>query len=66
MLENSQWCSSDPLCSEHNPRRTGKLTGASCHACSLVAETSCEYANRFLDRALICDLARVSGVGYFA
>jgi hypothetical protein len=65
MLEHSQWCSSDPLCTEHNPRRTGKLTGASCHACSLVAETSCEYANRFLDRALICDLAGISGTGYF-
>lgn len=65
MLEQSQWCSSDPLCTEHNPRRTGKLTGASCHACCLVAETSCEYANRFLDRALICDLAGISGTGYF-
>jgi hypothetical protein len=66
MLESSQWCSSDPLCMEHNPYRTGKLTGASCHACSLLAETSCELSNRFLDRALVRDLARVHDTGYFS
>lgn len=65
LLENSQWCSSDPLCTEHDPRQTGKLTGASCHACSLLAETSCELANRFLDRALLRDLAGTTGTGYF-
>jgi hypothetical protein len=65
LLENAQWCSSDPLCSEHDPMQTGKLNGAACHACGLVAETSCEFANRFLDRALICDLVGVSGTGYF-
>lgn len=66
MLEMAQWCSSDPLCTEHNPLQTGKLNGASCHACSLIAETSCEMANRLLDRALICDLVGISGTGYFS
>lgn len=65
LLENAQWCSSDPLCSEHDPMQTGKLNGAACHACGLVAETSCEFANRFLDRALICDLVGGSRTGYF-
>jgi hypothetical protein len=65
LLENAQWCSSDPLCSEHNPLQTGKLNGASCHACGLISETSCEFANRLLDRALVCDLVGVSGTGYF-
>jgi len=65
LLESAQWCSSDPLCTEHDPRKTGKLNGASCHACSLVAETSCEYGNRFLDRALLCDLPGSSGTGFF-
>lgn len=65
LLESAQWCSSDPLCSEHDPLQTGKLNGACCHACGLVSETSCEYANRLLDRALICDLVGVSGTGYF-
>jgi hypothetical protein len=66
LLESAQWCSSDPLCSEHDPMQTGKLNGACCHACGLVSETSCEFANRLLDRALICDLVGVSGTGYFA
>jgi len=65
LLESSQWCTSDPLCTEHDPRKTGKLNGASCHACSMVAETSCEYGNRFLDRALLCDLPGSSGTGFF-
>ena len=65
LLEHAQWCSSDPLCMEHNPSLTGKLNGASCHACSLVAETSCELSNHMLDRALIRDLADLRGTGYF-
>ncbi len=64
-LENAQWCSSDPLCAEHDPMQTGKLNGAACHACALASEISCEMGNRFLDRALICDLVGVSGTGYF-
>jgi len=66
LLESAQWCSSDPLCMEHDPHLTGKLNGAACHACSLVAETSCVLANRFLDRALVFDLPGMSGTGYFA
>lgn len=66
LLEHARWCSADPLCMEHNPSRTGKLNGASCHVCSLVAETSCERANRFLDRAFITDLPGLDeGTGYF-
>lgn len=64
-LESAQWCSSDPLCTEHSPLRTGKLNGAACHACGLIAETSCEWANRLLDRALVCDLVDIAGTGYF-
>lgn len=66
LLESAQWCSSDPLCSEHDPLHTGKLTGAGCHACCLIAETSCEISNRLLDRALVRDLAGVKGTGYFS
>ncbi len=66
LLDDAQWCSSDPLCSEHDPRLTSQLNGAACHACSLVSETSCEQGNRFLDRALVCDLHNVSGTGFFS
>lgn len=52
-LERATICSSDPLCSEHNPGIDRSLHAASCHACTFVAETSCERGNRYLDRALL-------------
>lgn len=52
-LNRSKICSSDPLCSEHNPEKDRSLHAAACHACSLVAETSCERGNRYLDRSLL-------------
>lgn len=52
-LNRAKVCSSDPLCSEHDPEKDRTLHGASCHACSLVAETSCEKGNRYLDRSLL-------------
>lgn len=52
-LSRAKICSSDPLCSEHDPEKDRSLHAASCHACSLVAETSCERGNRYLDRSLL-------------
>lgn len=52
-LRRAAVCSSDPLCSEHNPAGDRTLHNASCHACAFVAETSCERGNRYLDRALL-------------
>lgn len=52
-LNRAKICSSDPLCSEHDPEKDRSLHGAACHACSLVAETSCERGNRYLDRSLL-------------
>jgi hypothetical protein len=52
-LSRSEVCASDPLCSEHDPSKDRSLHLASCHACTLVAETSCERGNRYLDRALL-------------
>ena len=44
-------CSSDPVCSQRVPRDPEDfLHGAACHCCTMVSETSCERANRFLDR----------------
>jgi hypothetical protein len=54
-LRRAAVCSSDPLCSEHDPERDRSLHAASCHACAFVAETSCERANRYLDRALLVE-----------
>lgn len=52
-LKRAKVCSSDPLCSEHDPSEDRSLHASSCHACAFVAETSCERGNRYLDRALL-------------
>jgi hypothetical protein len=57
-------CSGDPLCREHDPRRTDRLNGAACHACTMVSETSCEFGNRLLDRGLVLSLPGET-TGYF-
>lgn len=52
-LDRARVCASDPLCSEHDPRKDQSLHGMACHACSFVSETSCERGNRHLDRVLV-------------
>ena len=52
-LKRCTICSSDPLCSEHDPATDRTMHGAACHACGFVPETSCEKGNRYLDRALL-------------
>ncbi|MDF1555573.1 MAG: DUF1998 domain-containing protein [Deferrisomatales bacterium] len=49
-------CSNDPICAQHEPddhHEDRWLHGASCHGCTLIAETSCEMRNDHLDRALV-------------
>jgi hypothetical protein len=56
-LEQMEFCSCDPLCAESRPEADGRtLNGASCHACLLSPETSCERGNRYLDRAALVEL----------
>ncbi|MEV4197562.1 DUF1998 domain-containing protein [Micromonospora globbae] len=58
-------CSSDPICAMRQPDDPEDfLHGAACHCCVMASETSCERANRFLDRRLLVDLPG-SGVGFF-
>lgn len=55
-LDAGKLCSNDPVCAEHDPANEHArrfLLGAACHGCLLVAETSCEQHNDFLDRALV-------------
>lgn len=58
-------CSSDPLCSEHDPEKDRSLHAAACHACTFVSETSCERANRYLDRSLLIDTFACAGASFF-
>lgn len=49
-------CSNDPVCADHEPGSVfddRALLGAACHGCLLIAETSCESRNQFLDRSLL-------------
>lgn len=64
-LSRATVCSSDPLCSEHDPERDRSLHAASCHACTFVAETSCERANRYLDRSLLVETFDHLGAAFF-
>ena len=41
------------------------IHGATCHACLLVAETSCERGNRYLDRSTLADTFRHTGLEFF-
>ncbi|SDH44353.1 DUF1998 domain-containing protein [Agrococcus jejuensis] len=51
-LEDAEVCSNDPVCLESGQAAV-RANLAACHGCALVAETSCEVNNRFLDRALL-------------
>ena len=55
-LDRLRICSNDPVCTDHEPddRSGDRAThGAACHGCLLIAETSCEMRNLFLDRSLL-------------
>lgn len=52
-LARAQVCTADPLCAEHQPKTDSSVHLAACHACTFLAETSCERGNKYLDRALL-------------
>jgi hypothetical protein len=56
------------LC-DHEPASTADdrtLHGSACHGCLLIAETSCEARNLFLDRALLVDTMAGQHAGFFS
>jgi hypothetical protein len=61
-------CSNDPICSQHMPSISMEerwLHGAACHGCALVAETSCEMRNEYLDRALVVPVLGEPDAAFF-
>lgn len=61
-LRRAGRCSSDPVCATRTPSDPEDfLHGAACHCCSFASETSCEKANRFLDRRFLLDLPTANG-----
>lgn len=67
-LERLTICSNDPVCADHEPGSAvdeRALLGAACHGCLLIAETSCERRNNFLDRALLVETMAANGSQFF-
>jgi hypothetical protein len=67
-LERTAICSNDPVCADHEPddRSGDRAThGAACHGCLLIAETSCEMRNLFLDRNLLVPTMASDGSSFF-
>ena len=67
-LESGALCSNDPVCANHAPAKHDHqhLHGSACHGCLLIAETSCEQRNEFLDRALVVPTVEALGAEFFA
>jgi hypothetical protein len=65
-LRRSAWCSNDPVCLEGGGSGADTGSGAACHSCALVAETSCENGNRLLDRALLAGTPEQPEIGFLA
>lgn len=67
-LRRSALCSNDPICAYHVPGESLEqrwLHGAACHGCALIAETSCEMRNDYLDRALVVPVLGYDGAAFF-
>ena len=55
-LDLGRLCANDPVCAQHRPDAAQEqryLSGAACHGCLYIGETSCERMNDFLDRSLV-------------
>jgi hypothetical protein len=67
-LDMGRLCSNDPVCAQHQPdnrQEARLLAGAACHGCVLLAESSCERRNDFLDRALVVPTVDEAGAAFF-
>ena len=67
-LRTAALCSNDPVCAQHSPAVSIEerwLHGAACHGCVLVAETSCEMRNDYLDRALVVPTLSEGDAAFF-
>ncbi len=61
-LRRAGRCSSDPVCAMRIPKDPEDfLHGAACHCCTFASETSCERANRFLERRFLLTLPSGDG-----
>jgi hypothetical protein len=67
-IDLGRLCSNDPVCAQHQPdsrQEDRLLSGAACHGCVLLAESSCERRNDFLDRALVVPTVDDESAAFF-
>lgn len=67
-IDMGRLCANDPVCAQHEPDNRQEdrlLSGAACHGCVLLAESSCERRNDFLDRALVVSTVDSEGTAFF-
>lgn len=67
-IEDSIWCSADPVCSDigkSSGQGPDNINGSACHNCCIIPETSCEEHNMLLDRSAICGYFDDPSIGYF-
>jgi hypothetical protein len=64
-LHEMSWCSSDPVCITGTVTLSSPENLAACHACLLMPETSCQWYNQVLDRALLIGLPDNPEAGFF-
>jgi hypothetical protein len=67
-LDMGRLCSNDPVCAQHQPDNRQEdrlLSGAACHGCVLLPESSCERRNDFLDRALVVPTVDEERIAFF-
>jgi hypothetical protein len=67
-VDMGRLCSNDPVCAQHQPDNRQEdrlLAGAACHGCVLLAESSCERRNDFLDRALVVPTVDGDAAAFF-
>lgn len=65
-VQNSAWCSADPVCIQSMGQGPESCNLSACHNCSLLPETSCEYGNRLLDRGIVVGTLDDIEIGFFS
>lgn len=65
-VDKARMCSNDPVCITSSGQGRESLNLASCHACGLIPETSCEKFNVLLDRALVIGTFEEPDVGFYS
>lgn len=65
-VEDTRWCSADPLCSDGLASLFDSGNLAACHSCCFLPETSCEHFNLYLDRAFVTDSADAPDLAFFS